>query len=328
MKILIIGNRARTEKYLPELPIVHEADWVVAERGTSDADLLALASDAEVIFADAISLVSAELIAGMPKLKMIHSEGVAFNAIDCVAARAHGIDVCNNKGANAVAVAEQTMMLMLGICKFGRVGDIAVRSGHQIEVKEQLMVSGIGEISGSTVGLIGFGDIAREVAKRCRAFGARVLYNKRTPLMAEEERELGVSFATRDELLVQSDFVSVHCPVTPMTLGMCDDAFFAKMKDGAYLINTARGEMVDNEACVRALESGRLAGAAFDTVAPEPVTLDNPLLQLKGELADKVLFAPHIGGVTSNMFTRAHRFMWENAARVAAGEKPLNVVNG
>lgn len=327
MKILIIGNRARTEKYLPDLPIVNEVEWVVAERGTSDEELLALAYDAEVIFADAISPVSAELIAGMPKLKMIHSEGVAFNAIDCAAARERGIDVCNNKGANAVAVAEQTMMLMLGICKFGRVGDAAVRAGRQIEVKEHLMISGIGEISGSTIGLIGFGDIAREVAKRCRAFGARVLYNKRTPLSANEELELGVSFAKRAELLAQSDFVSIHCPVTPETLGMGDDSFFEQMKDGSYLINTARGEIIDNEACVRAIKSGKLAGAAFDTVAPEPVMLDNPLLQLEGAYADKVLFAPHIGGVTSNMFKRAHSFMWNNAARVAAGEEPLNIVN-
>lgn len=328
MKIVIIGNRARTEKYLPDLPIVSEAEWAVVERGASDEEILAVGSDADVVFADAISPVSAKLIAEMPNLKIIHSEGVAFNAIDCDAARKRGIDVCNNKGANAVAVAEQAMMLMLGICKFGRVGDAAVRAGRQIEVKEQLMVSGIGEVAGSTVGLIGFGDIAREVAKRCRAFDARVLYNKRTPLSAEEERKLGVAFAPLDELLAQSDFVSIHCPVTPSTKGMCNDAFFSKMKAGSYLINTARGEMVDNEACVRALESGKLAGAAFDTVAPEPVTLDNPLLQLEGELADKVLFAPHIGGVTSNMFKRAHRFMWENAARVAAGEKPLNVVNG
>ena len=328
MKVLIIGDKTRTEKYLPDLPVVRESEWVVAERGSSDEQLLSSAADADVIFADAISPVSAQLIAGMPNLKMIHSEGVAFDAIDVDAARSRGIYVCNNKGANAVAVAEQTMMLMLGICKFGRVGDVAVRAGRQIQVKEQLMVSGIGEVAGSTVGLIGFGDIAREVAKRCQAFGARVLYNKRTPLDAAAERELGVAYASLDSLLGQSDFVSIHCPVTPATQGMCDDGFFAKMKPGAYLINTARGQIVDNDACVRAIKSGRLAGAAFDTVAPEPVMPDNPLLQLEGADADKVLFAPHIGGVTSNMFKRAHRSMWENVARIAADETPLNVVKG
>lgn len=327
MKILIIGSKERTEKYLPDLPIVNEADWVVANRDSSDEELFALAPDANVIFADAISPVSAGLIARMPQLKMIHSEGVAFNAIDIGAARERGIDVCNNKGVNAVAVAEQTMMLMLGICKFGRAGDAAVRNGQQIQTKERLMVQGIGEIAGSTVGLIGFGDIAREVARRCNAFGAHVLYNKRTPLSMQEERELGASFAPLDELLAQSDFVSIHCPVTPATKGMCDDAFFNKMKFGSYLINTARGEMVNNEACVRAIKNGHLAGAAFDTLAPEPVTLDNPLLQLEGPDADKVLFSPHIGGVTSNMFKRAHKFMWENATRIDRGEQPLNIVN-
>lgn len=327
MKLLVIGNKDRTEKYLPDMSITREVEIVVAQRGASNAELLELASDADFIMADAIAPVDADLIANMPNLKLIHSEGVGFNFFDCEVARARGIDVCNNRGVNAIAVAEQTILLMLGVCKHVRMGDAAVREGRQIAVKEQLMVQGIDELYGSTIGLVGFGDIAREVAKRAHAFGATVLYNKRNPLSPEDEGALHARYMPMDEMLAASDYVSIHVPVTPQTEGMVNAEFFAKMKTGAYLINTARGEIVDNEACIEALRSGKLAGAGFDTVAPEPVQLDNPMINLPDELADRILFSPHIGGVTTNMFKRAHAMVWENIARVVAGEKPINIVN-
>lgn len=327
-KLLVIGDKARVEKFLPQLPIVDEVELVVAERGASDEELINLAADADYIMADAISPVSAGLIGHAPKLKLIHSEGVAFNAIDCEAAAERGIFVCNNRGVNAVAVAEQTLLLMLGIQKSVLAGDAAVRSGEQIAVKERMMVAGIDELDGATLGLVGFGDIAREVAKRARAFGMRVLYNKRTPLAPEQDATMGVEYAELDKLLAESDFVSLHVPVTDVTCGMADDGFFSKMRSGSYLINTARGEVVDNDALVRALEGGKIAGAALDTVAPEPVALDNPLLNMSEDAQHKVLFSPHIGGVTTNMFRKAHRTVWENIARIERGERPTNIVNG
>ena len=326
MKLLVIGSKARVDKYLPDLPITHETEIVVAPRGVSDDAILQVGADADFILADAIAPVSAYLIDAMPNLKLIHSEGVAFNRFDCEAARKRGIYVCNNRGVNAIAVAEQTILLMLGLCKHVCTGDKAVRAGEQIKMKEHLMVSGIEELYGSNIGLIGFGDIAREVAIRAHAFGATVFYNKRTPLSGEEER-FHARYMNRDELLAKSDFVSIHVPVTPETTEMVDAGFLSKMKNGAYLINTARGEIVDNEACIEALRSGKLAGVGFDTLAPEPVQADNPFLNLESELQERVLFSPHIGGVTTNMFFRAHRMVWENIARIANGEKPVNIVN-
>lgn len=327
MKLLVIGNEERTKKYLPDMPVTHEVELVVAPRGASNEEILTLAPDADFILADAIAPVDAELIEHMPKLKLIHSEGVGFNLFDLESARAHGVYVCNNRGVNAVAVAEQTILLMLGLCKHICEGDRAVRAGEQIKMKESLMVSGIEEIYGSTIGLIGFGDIAREVALRAHAFGARVFYNKRSPLSAKDEERFYAHYLPVEEMLACSDFVSIHVPVTPQTTGMVDAEFFSKMKDGAYLINTARGEIVDNDACVEALKSGKIAGAGFDTLAPEPVQTDNPLLNLPRDLQDKVLFSPHIGGVTTNMFKRAHAMAWENIARVARGEEPVNIVS-
>lgn len=328
MKLLVIGNRERVEKYLPDMPVTKEIEIVVAPLGTSDEALLERAGDADFIMADAIAPVSAQLMSSMPNLKLVHSEGVGFNKFDLDEAKARGIYVCNNRGVNAVAVAEQTILLMLGLCKNVREGDISVREGRQIETKEKLMVQGIAEMYGSTVGLIGFGDIAREVAARANVFGAMVYYNKRSALSADEEMRFHAQYLDLDDLLATSDFVSVHVPVTPATTGMADAGFFAKMKDGAFFINTARGEIVDNDACVEALVSGKLGGAAFDTLAPEPVKLDNPFLNLSEELQNRVLFSPHVGGVTTNMFYRAHRVIWENITRVIAGETPVNVVNG
>ena len=326
MKVLTIGNEARTRKYLPDLPIVDEVDLVCAERGTGGDLLLAMASDADAIVADAISPVDDELISGMPNLKLIHSEGVAFNAIDVASAKRHGVAVCNCAGVNAGAVAEQTVMLMLMCLRRALEGDAAVRSGEQIKLKERMMVEGFKELGDCTVGFVGFGAIAQATARYLKPWGCRMLYNKRHPLDAAAESELGARFASLDELLAACDVVSLHVPVTDETRGMVDDAFLGKMKPGAVLVNTARGDIVDQEALARALEEGRIGAAGLDVLTPEPVTTDNPLLNLSPEAAARCVFSPHIGGVTEGMFYRAHRMVWENIARVAAGEDPQNRV--
>ena len=251
MKLLVIGDRARTEKFLPDLPIVGETELVVVERGTSDEDILRKAADADAILADAISPVSAKLIDGMPNLKMIHSEGVAFNAIDGEAAARRGIYVCNNRGVNAVAVAEQTLLLILGVLKHVVEGDAAVRAGRQIAYKEQLMVSGIEELSGMTVGLIGFGAIAREVAKRLNAFDADVVYTKRHRLDEAEERLLGVRYLGRERARARDSRDARHgrrCVLRP------DEAKVLPGEHGARRDRRQRGARAG--ACERKAERG------------------------------------------------------------------------
>lgn len=327
MKLLVIGSQARVEKYLPDLPITREVETVVVERGTSDEEILRVAADADFIMVDAITPASAHLIDGMPGLKLIHSEGVAYNAIDLDAARTRGIFVCNNAGANAVGVAEQTVLLMLACLRDAINADAAVRAGRQIQTKERMMLEGIRELGDCRVGLIGFGAIARETARHLAGWGCELLYNKRHRLPLEEERTLGVSFASVDEIAETCDIVSVHTPVTAETRNMVDAAFLARMKPDAILVNTARGEVVDTAALARALEAGTIAAAGLDTVAPEPVEPDNPLLNLSEAASRRIVFSPHIGGTTAGFFRRAHRTVWENIARVAAGEEPINIVS-
>lgn len=327
MKILIIGEQERSEAYMPDLPIVEEAETVYAEMGTDEAELLARAQDADVIFADAIAKVPGSLIRKMPNLKLIHSEGVGYNGIDVEAASERGIYVCNNRGMNAGAVAEQTVLLMLGLLRDVAAGHASVRQGRQIQVKQQKMVEGITELADCTVGLIGFGNIAKATAVRLKPFGCRVVYYNRHRKPEEEEARYGVEYVSLDRLARISDIVSIHVAVTPETKGMIGREFLSRMKETAYFVNTSRGELVDNEAMKEALEKGRIAGAGFDTIAPEPTTADNPLVALKEDCPARVLYSPHIGGITKSSFRRFHLQMWQNAGRVWKGEKPVDIVN-
>ncbi len=327
MKLLVIGDGKRVEKYMPDLEITRTVDVVVADRGSSDDEILALAPDADFILADAISPVSAHLMKSMPNLRLVHSEGVAYDAIDVETAREQGITVCNNAGANADGVAEQTVLLMLACLRDLVGGDAAVREGRQIQTKERMMVDGIRELGDCTVGFVGFGDIGQATARRLAGWGCEMLYHRRHPLSPANEERLGASLASLDEIASACDIVSIHVPATDQTKGMIDAGFLERMGPDSILINTARGEVVDNDALVAALESGTIAGAGLDTVAPEPVESDNPLLNLSESAAKRVIFSPHIGGVTEGMFHRAHRTVWENIARVIDGADPVNVVS-
>ncbi|MBR0405007.1 MAG: hypothetical protein IJI68_07375 [Eggerthellaceae bacterium] len=328
MRVLVIGDEKRFEKYLPDLEIVEKAESVVVGRGMPDAEIIAAVGDVDVVVADAISPVSETLMDSLPSLKLVHSEGVAYNAIDVKAAAAKGVYVCNNAGVNDGAVAEQAILLMLACLRDLVPGDAAVRAGRQIQMKERLMVEGIRELGDCKVGLVGLGAIASQTALRLKAFGSDVFYWNRTRRSPEREEELGVSYLPLDELACMCDIVSIHVPVTPETTDLVDAAFLARMKDDAILINTARGEIVDQVALAKALEEGVIGCAGLDTLSPEPVSADHPLALLSPQAASKLVLSPHIGGVTEGMFRRAWTTIWQNIERVSRGERPVNVVNG
>ena len=190
------------------------------------------------------------------------------------------------------------------------------------------MVEGITELSACKVGLVGLGDTGRAAAEHLRPFGCGLYYYSKHRRPPEEEQRLGVTYLPLEELAAVCDIVSLHCAVTGETRNMVDDAFLGRMKPTAYLINTARGDLVDNDALRRALTEGRIAGAGLDTVTPEPVPADHPLAALPEAVRDRVVLAPHLGGITEASFRRAHAHMWRNAERIAAGERPDCVVNG
>ncbi|MFA0815251.1 MAG: 2-hydroxyacid dehydrogenase [Anaerofustis sp.] len=325
-KVLILTSEKRVRKFYDLSSLPSEWELIYAEGLKTDDEILKAAPDADYIFADAIREVSANLIANMSKLKLIHSEGVAFNKIDTAAAKAHGVFVCNNAAANAVAVAEHTVMLMLAMQRRLLEGDMMVRSGRQIEAKGAFILDGINELNAAHVGLIGFGMIAKETAKRLKAFGCKVSCFHSTP-NAQAEQALGVDYLALDELLRSCDIISLHLPVTSDTVNYIDATRLAVLKPNAILINTARGELIDQQALAKALEAGQLAGAAFDTLTPEPVTKDNPLLKLSESCRYKVLFSPHIAGTTLQAFQTMHKTVWSNILAVENGKQPINICN-
>lgn len=322
MKLLVIGKEGRLAHYsTPEQ--MHLVDIVYANRDSSEDEILAVGRDADFILVDAITPVSARVINAMPNLKMIHSEGVAYNRIDVDAAHARGVFVCNCRAMNADAVAEHTVLLMLGLIKDVVNGDRAVREGRQIQVKEGYMQRGdLLELRDLHVGLVGFGSIAQSTARLLQAFGTRVSYYKHNNEEHPPAQTYGASFLPLDELLAASDIVSMHVPVTAETQRMANASFFAKMKQGAYFVNTARGELVEPRALLDALASGHLAGAGLDTIEGEPVQPDNVYLQADEATERKILFSCHIAGITSSSFKRGYEMVWSDIQKVMAGEEP------
>ena len=292
-------------------------------------EYLRQAGDADFIIVDAITTISDELIRQMPNLLVIHSEGVAFNAIDLKAADECGVYVCNAKGMNAMAVAEQAVLLMVGMLRNVVVNDAAVRNGHQIETKEGYMQNGnLYELADCSVGLIGFGDIAQKTARLLKAYGVKeIYYYKRHRLDLEQEQQFGVQYRELDDLLASSRIVSLHLPVTDATMHMADHDFFAKMQPGSYLVNTARGELVDDAALIEALKSERLAMAGLDTLDHEPVLKNHPLLNQSSGITRRLLLSPHIGGITAASFYRGYAMIDEDLRLIAQGRKPKRVVN-
>ena len=327
LKILHIGKPGNVARFAAGLTLP-EHTLAECRSGSTLEEYLAAGGDADVLLADAMTPITAELIDAMPNLKLIHSEGVGYNCIDLDAASRRHIWVCNCRGCNAVAVAEQTLLLMLGVLRDVCGGDRAVREGRQVIVKEEYMVSGtLHELADHRVGLIGFGEIAKATARLLAAFGADVYYTKPYRADTETEQAYGVTYLPQDELLATCSIVSLHLPVTDETRGMADDAFFAKMRDGSYFINTSRGELADSGAILRALASGKLRMAGLDTIAGEPIRKDNAILQGSEDVSSRLLLSPHIGGVTNASLHRAHRIFWRAVEALDAGNVPENIVN-
>jgi phosphoglycerate dehydrogenase-like enzyme len=281
---------------------------------SDDARLAALLPEADVIW-HALRYLGADDMALGPKLRLIQKIGVGVNTIDLEAARARGIAVCNMPGSNAQAVAEMTLLLMLACLRRLPLLDRAVREGGGWHLDSAVRDT-FGELSGRTVGLVGFGGIPRVLAPALAALGVEVIYTATAP-----KADAGARFVPLDELLHESDIVSLHVPLTEATAGMIGVAQIGQMKRGAILINTARGGLVDQAALVAALRLGQLSAAGLDVFAEEPIAADAPLLAL-----DNVVLTPHLGWLSRGTLIRSLAIAAENCRRLAAGEPLLHRV--
>lgn len=255
--------------------------------------------------------VTPEFIASAPNLKLIQKLGVGVNTIALDAARDHGVAVCNMPGTNSQAVAEMALSLMFAVSRRTCFFDARTRAGEGWSADPSELDS-VGEIGGRTVGLVGFGHSAQRVAPVLAGLGARVIYTARSP------RDVPYEFVPLERLLAEADIVSLHIPLTGETRGSIDPM---AMKRGALLINTARGELVDEAKLVAALQSGHLRGAGLDVFATEPLLRGDPLLGLPN-----VVLAPHIAWLTPETLERSLVVAHENCRRLAAGEPLLHQV--
>lgn len=271
------------------LPIPTLIDWV---------------ADADAILTTLTCPIGSEVLVHAPRLKIISTVSVGVDHIDVVAAAERGVIVGHTPGVLTDSTADLTLALMLGLARRVSEGDAFIRSGAWSEGWKPNLMLGT-DLCAATVGLIGLGPIGQAVVTRLKGFGCRILASSRTTRSVED-----VEFIDRDTLLCTADIVSLHTALTPETAGMIGRKELALMKDGAMLINTARGALVDETALVAEVKSGRLR-AGLDVYAEEPLPLSSELLKLRG-----CVLLPHVGSATE----RTRRAMFELAlANLFAG---------
>lgn len=265
-------------------------------------------------------LVTKDVIDQAKSLKMIQRTGVGYDNIDVEYATAKGLPLSITLGTNASSVAELVVLLMLGLYRKIIPLDQQSKTGVWDSWKYRHVSY---ELLGKTIGVVGSGVIGREVMKRLAPFGVKLVYYDIKRLPAETEVELGISYRSLEELLQESDIVTLHVPWLEATRNMINKERIAMMKSGAVLINTARGPVVDEKALVDALKDGRISGAGLDVFDPEPFTAESEILKF-----DNVITTPHVGAATLDNYQRVFTFCTENIKRAERGEKPENVVNG
>jgi phosphoglycerate dehydrogenase-like enzyme len=283
----------------------------------SEDDLAQHAAETEILLVIQRK-VDAHLLSIVPRVRFVQRVGVGYDNLDLEALQAAGIVAAYTPGANAFAVAEHTILLMLALLKRFPAAESATRKGGWPTM--ELFQAGLGDLANTTVGLVGFGSIGHAVAQRLAPFGSRLIYTARHALDPETEQKLGVRYASLDDLLASSMIVSLHVPLNEATRRLIGEAELAKMPAGAFLINTSRGEVIDEAALRRAIESGKLGGAALDVLYNESPG-GNPFADLP-----QVIVTPHIAGGSRAAVGRAIQMALANIARYLRGEPPLDLV--
>jgi phosphoglycerate dehydrogenase-like enzyme len=312
---IVVVTQAMVDEELVREMAPDGFDLVVAKPG--GADWASAIRNAEYLVGFVDMLVKDELYRSAPKLKLVQCLSAGYDRADIAAARRAQVPLCNNGGANAVAVSEHAILLMLAVSR-------------QLIRQHANVVAGrwrgnatprLHELRGRTLGIVGLGTIGKKTARLAQAFGMTVHYYDIARLPEDAEDALNVRFRLYRELLRTSDIVSLHVPLNASTRGMLGEAELALMPRHAILINTSRGPVVDEKALYRALSEGRIAGAGLDVFDQEPPPADNPLFTL-----DNVILTAHMAGPTQESNIARLRNAFDNVQRVARGEAALWVV--
>ena len=318
MKIVILDATALNPGDLSYDCINQFGDVTSYDRTDGEALTIERIGDNEIILVNKVPITET-VLAACPNIKLICVQATGYNIVDVEACARRGIPVTNVPSYGTAAVAQFTIALMLELCH--RIG-LHNHSVHQGDWTKSTnfcyWLTPQMELEGKTLGIVGFGRIGQAVGKLAKAFGMHVLAYNRS--QCDEGRAIA-DYVDLDTLFRESDFISLHCPQTAETVNLINRKTIAQMKDGAMLINTARGGLVDEPALVESLESGKLRGAAVDVVSQEPMKADNPLLATR-----KCIITPHIAWAPVESRQRLLDCVVENIRAFLDG-KPQNVVN-
>lgn len=318
MKIVILDSNALNPGDMSWDQIRAFGDVTTYPRTQGKEEIIARIADSQIVLLNKVS-IDADILDACPSIKLICCLSTGYNVVDIHAARARNIPVCNVPAYSTAAVSQFTFALLLELCH--RVGhhDKTVHDGKWAACPDfcywdtpQM------ELAGKTIGIIGFGRIGQAVGRIARAMGMKVLAYSRS---RRPEGEEIAEYVALDTLLAQSDIVSLHCPLFPETENLINAATIAKMKDGAILLNTARGQVIDETAVAEALISGKLRGAAMDVVSEEPISPTNPLLS-----APNCIITPHMAWAPMETRQRILDVTVENIQSFLSGGSK-NVVN-
>ena len=281
-------------------------------KSASSEDILAVARDADAILVTYAKL-SGDLLRQLTRCKAIGRFGLGVDNIDVKTATELRITVTYVPDYCMQEVSDHAMALLLALARKVPLSNKLVQSGRW----EMPAVAPLHRLEGQVLGLIGFGNIPRALAPKAKAFGLKVITHD--PFVSKEVlAAAGVDGVSIDNLLARSDFISVHSPLTPATRGLVNAAAFAKMKQGALIVNTARGPLIDEPALIAALDSGHLGGAALDVVTTEPLAKDSPLIG-----RDNVILTPHTAFYSVEALVELQTKCASDVARVLSGEKPV-----
>ena len=298
-------------------PILDAGGTFEGRRCDSLDEALQFARGADGIIIQYLGPASDRMFTELPDLKVVARMGIGLDPIDVPSATAHGVCVVHVPSYCEDEVSDHAMALLLSCVRRTAMSTRAVRAGTwDFKIGRPMP-----RLRGRTLGLMGFGKIPRTLAPKAKAFGLRVIacdpYLK--PEVAAQE---GVELVDFDGLLSQSDFISVHCPMTEETAGLFGKEAFKKMKPGAILVNTARGGIVDSQALARAIQAGEIAGAGLDVLAEEPPPTDHPLLQL-----DQVVLSPHAGYYSDESLIDLQTKAGLYTAQLLCGKRPAGLAN-
>lgn len=316
-RILVTGHLP--DVIMTELEKEFQVDANIEDKPYERQRLLHGIKDKDGLISMITDNINAEVLDRAPRLKMIAHFGVGYNNIDIKAATARGIPVSNTPGVLTDATAELAFALILSVARRLVECDRATRDGRFLYWAPMLFLGR--EVTGKTLGIIGLGEIGKAVARRAKGFKMRILYNNRSRIDASEEKELGVEYTDLQKLLAEADFVSLHVPLTGETRHLIGREAFSLMKPTAYIINTSRGPVVDEQALLEALLSRTISGAGLDVYENEPA-LTPGLTELSN-----VVLLPHIGSGTLETRIKMASMAAENLIAGLSGNVPPNLVN-